>query len=161
MWLSRTEAERLAHQGFVTLEAPVEKAPSPVLASNADRRTGPCPFGHGLMGRARVELDTPFYLERCVHCGGVWFDAGEWQRLATSHLLGSLLEFWTPAWRWRSQQETARKAERDRLAMRLGPKLFEKLQALATTLNNHPARDEALAFLHSETRPRDRLESGT
>ena len=76
MWLSRTEAERLAHQGSVTIEAPAEKAPSPALASNADRRTGPCPLGHA-------------------------------------------------------------------------------------ALNNHPARDEALAFLHSETRPRDRLESGT
>jgi Zn-finger nucleic acid-binding protein len=111
------------------------------------------------MGRARVELDAPFYLERCVHCGGVWFDAGEWQRLATSHLLSSLLEFWTPAWRWRSQQEKARKAARERLSTRLGPELFEKLQALAAALNTHPARDEALAFLLNETQPHDRSES--
>jgi Zn-finger nucleic acid-binding protein len=159
MWLSRTEAERLASQSSTSLEAFAEQATMPALAANADRRTGPCPLCHGLMGRARVDLDAPFYLERCVHCGGVWFDAGEWQRLATSHLLGSLLELWTPAWRWRSQQEKARKASRERLSTRLGPELFAKLEAMATALNNHPARDEALAFLLSETRPPDRLES--
>lgn len=157
MWLPRTEAERLVRQGSISSEVSLGEASSPGLASDADRRTGPCPVGHGLMGRARVELDTPFYLERCVHCGGVWFDAGEWQRLATSHLLGSLLEFWTPSWRRRSQQEKTRKAERERLSARLGPEIFDKLQALATALNNHPSREEALAFLLSETRPSDRL----
>jgi Zn-finger nucleic acid-binding protein len=153
MWLPRTDAEFLARQGSVSPEALPEQTPAP--ASDADRRTGPCPFGHGLMGRARVDLDTTFYLERCLHCGGVWFDAGEWHRLATSHLLGSLLEFWTPAWRWRSQQEKARKAGLERLSTRLGPELFEKLQAVATALSHHPAREEALAFLLSEARPRD------
>lgn len=161
MWLPRPEAERLVQHPPAISEATMGQASPPALAPNADRRTGPCPFGHGLMGRARVELDSPFYLERCLLCGGVWFDAGEWQRLATSHLLGSLLEFWTPAWRWRSQQEKARKGARERLSARLGPELFEKLQALAAALDNHPARDEALAFLLSETRPPDRLESGT
>jgi Zn-finger nucleic acid-binding protein len=102
-----------------------------------------------------VDLDTAFYLERCLHCGGVWFDAGEWQRLATSHLLGSLLEFWTPAWRWRSQQERARKADLERLSARLGPELFEKLQSVAAALSQHPAREEALSFLLAEARPRD------
>jgi Zn-finger nucleic acid-binding protein len=154
MWLPRAEADRLVRREPRTEEGVAQEAPLP--ASDADRRTGACPIGHGLMGRARVDLDTPFYLERCMLCGGVWFDAGEWNQLATSHLLGSLHEFWTPAWRWRSQQEKVRKAELERLKTRLGPELFAQVQAVAAALREHPARDEAMAFIHSSDRERDR-----
>jgi Zn-finger nucleic acid-binding protein len=106
------------------------------------------------MARARVELDTPFFLERCLSCGGVWFDAGEWSRLATSQLLRSLLDFWTPAWRWRAQKQQAHRAELERLQARLGPPLFQQVQALAEALQGHPAREEALAFLLGALRTR-------
>jgi hypothetical protein len=53
------------------------------------------------------------------------------------------------------------KGARERLSARLGPEIFAKIQALAAALDTHPARDEALAFLLNETRPPDRLESGS
>ena len=49
--------------------------------SEHDERTGLCPSGHGIMIRARIDADEPFYLEKCSQCGGIWFDRGEWQKI--------------------------------------------------------------------------------
>lgn len=63
-----------------------------------DQKTGLCPLGHGILIRAKVEGDAPFYLERCPHCGGIWFDHGEWQQIVKYHLTDHLADFWTSAW---------------------------------------------------------------
>ncbi len=55
-----------------------------------DDKTGLCPEGHGIMVRAKIDVEDPFYLEKCTHCGGIWFDSGEWQQIAQHQLIESL-----------------------------------------------------------------------
>ncbi|MEI9941830.1 MAG: zf-TFIIB domain-containing protein [Pseudomonadota bacterium] len=112
-----------------------------------NQRTGQCPEGHGLLRRARVTWDDPYFLERCARCGGVWFDAGEWSRAVADELLGNLSEVWSPAWRKQlSDQQSHDSLEVD-LRAKLGSDLFSALRTLADKLETHPQRGVALAYL--------------
>ena len=112
-----------------------------------DHRTGPCPEGHGLLRRARVTNEDPYFLERCARCGGVWFDAGEWSRTAAEGLLANLSEVWSPAWRKQLSDAQSHAALEVDLRAKLGAELFDLLHAVAGRLETHPQRTVALAFL--------------
>ncbi|MCG8457254.1 MAG: zf-TFIIB domain-containing protein [Holophagales bacterium] len=131
------------------------------VAAEADKRAGLCPHGHGLLQRAPVLLDD-FYLDRCAACGGLWLDAGEWQRLASLHLLESLPELFTESWQRRQRARLAAAADRDRLEKELGEPLYLRLDELGELLKQHPRRSEALAFLEERSRPgrRGELDDG-
>jgi len=147
-WLSKATAEQMVQAGdTVTLD---DEDAAPPAADEADRRTGVCPHRHGIMLRARVHLPEPFYLERCPHCGGIWFDAGEWNRLAGSYLLEHLEDFWNPAWQKRMRERKDQQDYESRLREELGDETFELLASLAKALRGHPRRARALAYLRQE-----------
>ena len=148
-WLSRATAEQMVQ----SRDASTLEDEAPATDSDADRRTGICPHRHGIMLRARVHLAEPFYLERCPHCGGIWFDAGEWNRLAGSYLLQHLEDFWNPAWQQRMRKQKDHQDYESRLRQELGDELFERLNRLAVILKGHPRRARALAYLRQETMP--------
>lgn len=111
-----------------------------------DASAGLCPHGHGILRRAPVpRLD--FFLDRCSTCLGVWFDAGEWTRLAQSQLLETLPEIWSES--WQRDQRSRRSAARHLVWAEeaFGTELFGKLLDVANRLADHPRRSEALAFL--------------
>ena len=119
-----------------------------------DRRTGLCPEGHGILIRALVEVEDPFYLERCAECHGIWFDKGEWNRLAQSHLLAHLERLWDPAWRFRLKRSAGADEEPDggrrtRLVKALGAPAVEMIETLANALADHEqsVSSEAIAYL--------------
>ena len=112
-----------------------------------ERRTGQCPDAHGLLRRARVTWHDPYFLERCARCGGVWFDAGEWSRVAADDLFADLSQIWSPAWRKRLSDQQSREALEVDLRIKLGVELFELLHLVATRLEVHPQRGVALAYL--------------
>jgi Zn-finger nucleic acid-binding protein len=115
-----------------------------------DLRTGLCPEGHGIMLRARIEGDNPFYLERCTACGGIWFDGGEWQQIAASHFLKNLPDFWSISWQRNQMQEKNRRQYLQQNEELLGHELFNLILALAENLKRHPDKSRALAFLQQE-----------
>lgn len=116
-----------------------------------DQKTGMCPSGHGILIRARVDMDEPFYLEKCTACGGIWFDKGEWLRIAHTSLAGNLHEIWSKAW----QRKHGREKNRENfLAMNrklLGDDVFNAIMALAEKLKAHPEKLRAVALLQEET----------
>ena len=155
MWLAADEAKALALDG--TIVDPASMLPTKSGASDA--RTGFCPKGHGLLIRARVEIEEdPFYLEQCPHCVGIWFDHGEWHRLASSRLLEHLSDFWNPAWQRRRRAELSEARHKRKLAKGLGEYLVDSLDAIAKRIMGHPLRNEVLAYLSgkSEGRPKTR-----
>ncbi len=96
---------------MMELELFDDRADAPPKAdAEVDAVTGLCPEGHGLMTRARVVTDDTFFLDRCIGCGGIWFDRGEWEKVASAHLVEEIAAFWTKAWQSR-QRETSRQKE--------------------------------------------------
>lgn len=153
LWLRADDAPRLAER-----EELLEAAEVP--SSEADLRAGRCPGGHGLMSRARVHQGEGFYLERCLECWGVWFDPGEWKRLAEHQLLGGLDRYWDPDWQLGYSRVSQEAETRRWLEERLGTSLFRELHSVAERLRAHPARSEAMAYFERQVR-KARGESGS
>lgn len=119
-----------------------------------DHRTGVCPEGHGLLRRARVTNDDPYFLERCARCGGVWFDPGEWTLLAAANLLTDVTNLWSPAWRERLSEEQNRHSLQTDLRHKLGDETFELMERLVQKLTDAKLRALALAYLQQRLRDR-------
>jgi Zn-finger nucleic acid-binding protein len=119
-----------------------------------DHRTGPCPEGHGLLRRARVTNEDPFFVERCARCGGVWFDPGEWSRLAAAGLLSDVSNLFSPAWREHLSEEQNRASLESDLRQKLGNETFELLEQLVGQLHERNLGALALAYLQQRLRDR-------
>lgn len=146
----------VADEAAIGAVPPVE-VPAPRAASDrADDRGGLCPNGHGLLTRARTHVEDGFFLERCATCHGIWFDHGEWQRIAAaglaSGLASGLLTIWSEDWQRQQRREAARSAHRAELEAKLGRERVARIEALARDLDGHPARSLALGFLLSRLR---------
>ena len=141
----------LARTGEFAADLPAARDEVP-LEGNAVR----CPSDHSLMSRARV--DTPgggaVFIDRCGSCHGVWFDAGEWNVLASAHLLDHLDEFWSVEWRARQRHTTERAHYEQRLREEFGEELYGRIMDLAHELRGNPRRSEALALLREESASR-------
>ena len=141
-WVRGSTIFALHESGIIDeLDAIDEDRPEP------DRRTGLCPEAHGILSRARVAWQNPYYLERCSKCGGLWLDAGEWQRLVKDNLIDHLDEIWAPEWRRKLWQQQEESQQRERLGEKLGDDVRKKLESLAEILVSHPERNRAVAFL--------------
>jgi Zn-finger nucleic acid-binding protein len=118
-----------------------------------DAEGGLCPEDRAIMARARIEVETerPIHLERCSTCRGVWFDAGEWQLLASHHLVEHLDEFWTADWRAKQRRELNRSEYEKRVQESFGPELYAQLLAVAKALRAHPRRSQALAIIREDS----------
>src|SRR6185437_6632571 len=68
-----------------------------------------CPECGHLLTRAKVGHGVNFHIDRCSHCGGIWFDALEWESLRAMGLHDDVHFVFSKTW----QAELAR-AERER-----------------------------------------------
>ncbi len=136
MWMMPDETEACFRSGFKTADSaePIEVT--------EDHSTGLCPNGHGIMTRAKVELEPPFFLEKCPHCNGIWFDKGEWNRLTETDMLSHLFDFWSNSWRKEQQEIRAVKRMEDMQKKRFGIQLHEQIIHLAGKAKNHPRQTE-------------------
>lgn len=118
----------------------------------ADSKTGLCPDGHGIMLRAKIDLDNPFYLERCSHCGGVWFDRGELEQVLVNNLASMLPNLWSDSWQRKQREKESRERYWEINRSLLGDNVFSKIVELSKALREHPEQDRALAFLRQVIR---------
>ncbi|MEZ4527879.1 MAG: zf-TFIIB domain-containing protein [Desulfobacterales bacterium] len=136
MWMMPEEIEACLKSGFKTVHSPEEGKVT------EDHATGLCPNGHGIMTRAKVDLEPPFFLEKCPHCNGIWFDKGEWNRLAETDMISHLFDFWSNSWKKEQQEIKTRKRLEDMQKERFGIQLHEQILQLAGKANNHPKQAE-------------------
>jgi Zn-finger nucleic acid-binding protein len=148
LWVDLHDVPRLLEHRALTLPKPdaVEGA------KELDIRTGLCPKGHGRLARVRVEVDDGFYLDRCSTCTGIWFDRGEWQRLARRELLHRLPEFWTAAWQRHQRNVSQRESYLAWARAEFGDDLLAQLDGLAERLRTHPQCSAAITYLLQESR---------
>lgn len=156
LWLTREEIGRL-RAGEATLKPETEETPAVDL--EVDRRGGLCPDCGRILVRAFLgergeeegREESGFYLDRCAHCGGIWFDVGEWRELAADPEIDDLSSLWDPEWHRRRLEERNRRAYLARLEERLGADLFLAVESLVERLRDEPEkRNTVLAHLHEE-----------
>jgi len=102
------------------------------------------------MIRAKVDVDNPFYLEKCTGCGGIWFDNGEWQRIRNLDLAENLNDLWCKSWQIKQRKEKDRQNYLETNRKLFGNQLFDQVMHLSELLKDHPEKGRAIALLQQE-----------
>ena len=106
-----------------------------------------CPECGRFLTRAKVGHGVNFHLDRCGSCGGIWFDANEWDVLRSRNLHDDVHFVFSSAW----QAEVARgerEAAHERLmAQKLGETDWAEVKRIRAWLDGHPKRAQLYAAL--------------
>lgn len=122
-----------------------------------DHKAGFCPSGHGLLIRAKIEdTHSPFYLEKCPACGGIWFDNDEWLRIIDNNLVDNLNDIWCSFWQTQQRKKKSRDSYLEVNRKVLGDAVFSKIIELSEVLRDHPESGRALALLQQEMKSNHR-----
>lgn len=116
------------------------------VQSPYDNKAALCPQCGRYLSRAKVNLNTPFFVERCQDCG-IWCDCGEWDMLEKLGLNSTIEKLFSREWQARVQKEQYSHQERQALIDKVGSNLAQQIFELAAVLEEHPEGDFALAYL--------------
>ncbi len=117
------------------------------VQSPFDTKAALCPECRRYLSRAKVNLKTPFYVERCMYCRGIWCDYGEWDILEELGLHTTIEQLFTNEWQTKSRSRQYFEQERQATINKLGIELAEHVFELAEALEQHPNGDFAVAYL--------------
>ncbi|MGD2180288.1 zf-TFIIB domain-containing protein [Lusitaniella coriacea] len=134
-------------QEKVTPEELGEKLNIEFGQSPLDTRAALCPECSRYLSRAKVKLKTPFFVDRCQQCGGIWCDYGEWDILAQLGLHRSIEQLFERKWQAQVEQQQLLNSERQAMVEKMGDKVAEQVFEIAEVLSQHPHGDFALAYL--------------
>ncbi|MEC4804382.1 MAG: zf-TFIIB domain-containing protein [Jaaginema sp. PMC 1079.18] len=115
--------------------------------SELDTRAALCPECSRYLSRAQVKIETPFFIDRCQQCGGIWCDYGEWDALTQLGLNTCIEQLFEPRWQNRIRQQQQRYSEHQAMVEKMGTALADRIFALAEDLAEHPHGEYALAYL--------------
>lgn len=118
------------------------------VQSPYDTKAALCPECSNYMSRAKVPFSrTPFYVERCMSCGGIWCDNGEWEMLENLGFHTQIDQMFSSAWQARAREQELAERERQAIVDKLGPELAGYVIELAEVLEDHPFGDFAAAYI--------------
>lgn len=131
--------------GEETVDPPtgeVDFVPSPY-----DGRAALCPECTHYLSRARVPFKTPFYIERCMSCGGVWCDNGEWEMLLYLGFHNEIEQMFSSSWQAKMREKGLLQKEQEALIEKLGQDIASYVFDLADVLKEHPYGDFAASYI--------------
>ncbi|MEO1857005.1 MAG: hypothetical protein ABGY95_06520 [Rubritalea sp.] len=102
-----------------------------------------------IMLRCKVGHGFPFTIDRSM-TGGVWFDQGEWEALQERQFHDEIHLVFTAPWQDAVRHAHVDAAYQALLVEHFGEDLLSELASLKERLTEHPHREFALAFLHSQ-----------
>jgi Zn-finger nucleic acid-binding protein len=92
--------------------------------------------------RYRVGHASPFSIDRCGHCGGLWFDRNEWEVLRARKLLEEIHLIFSATRQQRFRRE-------DLFRRNQGEQDFAETMRIKAWLASHTHRGEILAYLQN------------
>jgi Zn-finger nucleic acid-binding protein len=117
------------------------------VQSPFDTKAALCPECQRYLSRAKVNLQTPFYVERCMQCRGIWCDYGEWDILEKLGLHTTIEHLFSNEWQSRDRERQFFDQERQATINKLGSELAARVFELAEALAQHPNGDFGVAYL--------------
>jgi len=106
-----------------------------------------CPECGHVLTRAKVGHGLDFHLERCMHCGGIWFDKNEWEALKSRNLHDDVHFVFSTAWQRRVLEEENAQAREERLVDALGKDGYAELNRIKAWIDAQEHRDAVFAYL--------------
>lgn len=104
-----------------------------------------CPTCRQLMFKYRVRQYIQFHVDHCRGCGGMWFDKGEWEALASAKLHDELPKIFTQRWQKEIKQLDQRATFAKMYRERFGADEYQRLKDTRAWIEAHPHKD----LLHS------------
>lgn len=117
------------------------------LPSPLDNKAALCPECQHYLSRAKVYYKRSFYVDRCMHCGGIWCDKGEWEVLENLGLHTRIEHMFSPEWQMRERELEYAEKERQATIEKLGSEVAAMVFELAEVLEKHPNGDFGVAYL--------------
>ncbi|MBD1923796.1 zf-TFIIB domain-containing protein [Microcoleus sp. FACHB-831] len=150
-WIPASEYEAwqasLAQLPSVDPELLSQTLPVDFVQSPFDTKAALCPECRRYLSRAKVKLKTPFYVERCLTCEGIWCDYGEWDVLSKLGLHATIEQLFSNEWQARVEKQQQSEKEREATTEKLGSDLATRVFELAELLAKHPNGDFGVAYL--------------
>lgn len=106
-----------------------------------------CPNCSAMLIRWKVGHGLDFYLDRCGHCGGIWFDGQEWQAIAAKNMQERVHLIFSEDWQSDVLRQEHRAAHDKLFAKLLGESDLAKVKQFKQWLDGHPRRSELYAYL--------------
>lgn len=113
-----------------------------------NRRASFCPECNHLMRRAKVGHGLEFYLDRCSHCGGHWFDKGEWETLQAHNIHDKVHLVFSESWQSQLRQAEFNRVLEETYRNALGDDDYTQALKIRAWLEQHPHRDYILSVLN-------------
>jgi Zn-finger nucleic acid-binding protein len=117
------------------------------VQSPFDTKAALCPECQRYLSRAKVNLKTPFYVERCMYCRGIWCDYGEWDILEKLGLHTTIEQMFSNDWQTRTRSRQYFDQERQATIDKLGSELANHVFELTEILAKHPNGDFGVAYM--------------
>ena len=99
------------------------------------------------MRRVAVGYGQTFHLDRCMSCGGFWFDANEWAVLKQADLHHEAHQIFTDSWQAEIRRQSREAMDKKRLIDRLGDDAVEQVESIKQWISSHPHGSEIIAAL--------------
>ncbi|WP_293162693.1 zf-TFIIB domain-containing protein [Okeania sp. SIO2C9] len=118
------------------------------VPSPFDGKAGLCPECGTYLSRIKINIKKPFYIERCLHDGGIWFDnAEEWKILESLGLHTKIHEMFSSRWQAKVRQHQQEMINRQTVIDKLGEEIAEYVFQLADILEDNPHGDCAATYM--------------
>lgn len=118
------------------------------VPSPFDGKAGLCPECGTYLSRIKINIKQPFYIERCLHDGGIWFDdAEEWKILESLGLHTKIHEMFSSQWQTKVRLHQQEMINRQTVIDKLGEEIAEYIFQLADILEDNPHGDCAATYM--------------
>ena len=108
-----------------------------------------CPECKYILMKYKVGHDVHFSLNRCGHCGGVWFDKNEWEIMKSRNLNDDVHLVFSQPWQTSVREEEHKSAINEILRKQIGDEDLKEIERIKTWLQSHPKSAELYAYLLS------------
>ena len=115
--------------------------------SPLDVKAGLCPECHRYLSRAKVMLQSSFFVERCPECQGIWCDDGEWDILSQLELHRTIEQLFSNEWQTQAREQQHIQKERQELINKFGTEIANQIFELGELLQSHSEGDFGVAYL--------------
>lgn len=131
--------------------------PHDLPANAPDPKTGTlkakfCPECSSFLIRYKVGHGVSFAIDQCGNCGGVWFDKDEWESLKTRNLHDDVYTIFTAPWQTKVRSQESLRAQEELYIKKFGEEGFDEIRRMKEWIDEHPRKQEILAYLIQATR---------
>lgn len=106
-----------------------------------------CPQCRFMLMKYKVGHNVNFSLNRCGHCGGMWFDKNEWEILKSRNLHDDVHMVFSHSWQSKVRDDERVAFLDAALRKELGEEDFNEVRRIKGWMDSHPKSAQLFAFL--------------